>query len=55
MFFLGSSALNPALTQIKNIARQYAILYQIYYGVSEDTQDEIGRFMREKFTFDLYW
>lgn len=50
----GSSALAPALNQIKNIARQYAILYQIYHTITEEAQDDISRLMQEKFTYDLY-
>lgn len=51
----GSSALSPALNQIKNIARQYAVLYQIYQQLGEDPKNEIGKLLKERFTYDLYW
>uniref|UniRef100_A0A336K0U1 protein-histidine N-methyltransferase n=1 Tax=Culicoides sonorensis TaxID=179676 RepID=A0A336K0U1_CULSO len=50
----GSSALAPALNQIKNIARQYAVLYQIYQQLGEDPKNEIGKLLKERFTYDLY-
>ncbi|XP_063696141.1 actin-histidine N-methyltransferase [Culicoides brevitarsis] len=50
----GSSALKPAINQIKNIARQYAVLYQIYQKLEDDYENPIGKILKDKFTFDLY-
>lgn len=51
----GSSALSSALSQCKNIARQYAFINKFIQSVKEEQSDPVLNMLKDKFTYDLYW